>query len=253
MNIHIPSEQEIKKLTGEAVKFFWETREKQMNKQASGKDTGNRGAVTGGKQMDGFADMLTNLLSKVGISNHEVFTSEKPHLPGYFRATKKWDFLVVKTNDRGEKYLLAAVELKSHVGPSFGNNLNNRVEESLGSATDIWIAFREKAFKNSRMPWLGYLMLLEDCPASTRPVKVDEPHFEVFPEFKNASYAKRYELFCRKIVLERKYTSSCLLMSDKQGGLQGIYKEPANDLKIYPFLFSLLTHVAAEAELISSS
>ena len=41
-------------------------------------------------------------------------------LPGYFRPTKLWDLLVTY---KGQ--LIAAIELKSHVGPSFGNNFNN--------------------------------------------------------------------------------------------------------------------------------
>lgn len=36
-------------------------------------------------------------------------------LPGYFRPTKLWDLLVVQ-----EGRLIAALEFKSHVGPSFG-------------------------------------------------------------------------------------------------------------------------------------
>ncbi|NEX15039.1 MAG: hypothetical protein C1941_10180, partial [Prosthecochloris sp.] len=39
----------------------------------------------------------------------------------------------------------------------------------------------------------------------TTPVRVDEPHFEVFPEFKEASYAKRYGLFCERLMRERLY------------------------------------------------
>jgi hypothetical protein len=46
-------------------------------------------------------------------------------LPGYFRPTKLWDVLVIH-----DKRLLAAIELKSQVGPSFGNNFNNRTEEA---------------------------------------------------------------------------------------------------------------------------
>jgi hypothetical protein len=42
-----------------------------------------------------------------------------------------------------------------------------------------------------RPPFLGWLMLLEDCPASRTPVAVREPHFRVFDEFRNASYAMR--------------------------------------------------------------
>lgn len=53
-------------------------------------------------------------------------------MPGYYRATKDWDFLIV--SEKGN--LVAAIELKSQVG-SYGNNLNNRTEESLGSAEDF--------------------------------------------------------------------------------------------------------------------
>ena len=98
-------------------------------------------------------------------------------LPGWFRPEKKWDLLVVV-----EGCLIAAIEFKSQVG-SFGNNFNNRTEEALGSAADLWAAYREGAFKPSARPWLGYLMLLEDAPGSTRPVKAQEPHFKVFEEF----------------------------------------------------------------------
>jgi hypothetical protein len=48
--------------------------------------------------------------------------------------------------------LLAGVEFKSQVG-SFGNNYNNRTEEAIGSATDIWAAYREGAFKPSVHGW----------------------------------------------------------------------------------------------------
>jgi hypothetical protein len=37
-------------------------------------------------------------------------------------------------------------------------------------------------------------MLLEETPRSMRPVRAQEPHFKVFPEFKDASYAKRYDI-----------------------------------------------------------
>ena len=71
-------------------------------------------------------------------------------LPGWFRAEKKWDLVIVH-----EKELLAALEFKSQIGPSFGNNFNNRTEEALGSATDIWAAYREGAFRPSARPFLG--------------------------------------------------------------------------------------------------
>jgi hypothetical protein len=98
-------------------------------------------------------------------------------------------------------------------------------------------------------PWLGYVFLLEDCDRSRTPVKVKEPHFEVFPEFKVASYSKRYELFCRKIVRERLYNGAAFLLSQKESGLKGKYVEPAEDLSFESFARSLLAQAAAYRDL----
>jgi len=46
-------------------------------------------------------------------------------------------------------HLFVAIEAKSQVGPSFGNNFNNRTEEAMGSALDLWTAFREGAFSKN--------------------------------------------------------------------------------------------------------
>ena len=106
-------------------------------------------------------------------------------------------------------------------------------------------AFREQAFGSAIRPWIGYMFLLEDCPSSTKPVGVKEPHFKVFPEFRNSSYAKRYELFCRRLVLEKHYDCSAFLLSNSEKGLNGGYSEPAADLTFQLFANSLVAHVAA--------
>jgi len=226
----------------EAVKFYWQTRSKQLQKQrdAGGADQGLRSAVTGGAHMDGFIELMTKLVTEAGIERANIYYKDSLELPGYFRPDKKWDFIVVV---KGQ--LVAALEAKSQVGPSFGNNFNNRTEEAMGSALDLWTAFREKAFGSNIRPWIGYAFLLEDCAPSTRPVGVKEPHFKVFPEFQNSSYAKRYELFCRRLVLERHYDAAAFLMSDAQRGLNGDYSEPAADLTFQAFANSLVGHVAA--------
>jgi hypothetical protein len=226
----------------EAVRFYWRTRTQQLEKQANSgsKDQGLRSAVTGGAQMDGFIELLTRLVLDAGIERSQVFYNERLELPGYFRPTKKWDFLVVV---KGQ--LVAALEAKSQVGPSFGNNFNNRTEEAMGSALDLWTAFREKAFGTGVRPWLGYMFLLDDCARSRSPVDVKEPHFKVFEEFRNSSYAKRYELFCRRLVLERHYDAAAFLLSESQAGLDGNYTEPAADLTFQKFAQSLVGQVAA--------
>lgn len=228
-----------------AVSSYWKTRQNQSAKQASSgqRDQGARSAVTGGAQMDGFIGLITELILEAGIKQENIFHNTALELPGFFRPTKEWDLLVVR-----DSQLILALEAKSQVGPSFGNNFNNRTEEAMGSALDLWTAFREGAFNNSIRPWLGYIFMLEDCEGSSRPVKVKEPHFKVFPEFVNASYAKRYELFCRKLVRERHYNTAAFLTSDQTTGRSGKFNEPAQDLAFVQFAKSLAAHVSAYSD-----
>lgn len=189
--------------------------------------------------MDGFIDLFSDLIIQAGISERCIFRKKAVELPGFFRPTKEWDLLVI----RG-RTLVAAIEAKSQVGPSFGNNFNNRTEEAMGSALDLWTAFRQRAYLESPQPFRGYFFMLEDCEASNRSVSVQEPHFKVFPEFVGASYSRRYELFCRKLVLERHYTASAFITSTAEAGLNGVYNTPADDVSVERFANVLLGHLA---------
>lgn len=232
--------QDLLARTGLAVAHYWKTRAGQQDKQThTGRsDQGLRSAVTGGAQMDGFIELFTELITGSGIPERSIFRKKPVELPGFFRPTKEWDLLVVH-----EDALLAAIEAKSQVGPSFGNNFNNRTEEAIGSAVDLWTAYRERAYLTSPQPFLGYFFMLEDCEASHKPVKVQEPHFKVFPEFVGASYMRRYELFCRKLVLERYYTSAAFITSAADDGPKGNYSTPADDLSLERFARVLMAHL----------
>jgi len=148
------------------------------------------------------------------------------------------------------------MEFKSQAGKSIGNNVNNRSEEAVGSAKDIWTAFREGRFGQSPTPFLGYLFLLEDRDNVKRPVTNKEPYFTVDPEFrgeadekarklgeryKGVSYSKRYELLCRRLVLERLYNSACFLMATNSRNTQ--ITQPAEDLTFQRFAAALRGHV----------
>lgn len=227
----------------DAVRHFWQTRRSQSERQgqASGvRDAGARAAVTGGAQMAGFVKLIRDLLAESGLPHSAVHADGQIELPGWFRAEKCWDLLVIV-----EHRLVASIEFKSQVGPSFGNNFNNRTEEALGSATDLWAAFREGAFSPSARPWLGYLMLLEDAVGSQRPVSVKEPHFKVFDEFRGSSYAKRYEILLTKLLRDRLYDGACLLTSDQRAGPGGGFVEPSSELAFSRFMESLLARVIA--------
>lgn len=251
--------EELGTLLKTAVQHFWTQRKEQEKRQGKGKkkkkDRGGRSAVTGGKHLDGLILLLRRVLSLAGIPEAALYcravergttppkkTRRKSGdpaapthitIPGWYRPEKDWDLLI------------AVVETKSHVD-SFGNNVNNRAEEAVGNAVDFWAAYREGAFRPSLKPWLGYFMLLEECPESTREVRNRQPHFPVFLEFQKASYAKRYEILLRKLVRDRLYDSACLLMSPREGGLKdGTYGEPDVEIGFKNFVASLLSHATA--------
>jgi hypothetical protein len=207
----------------EAIRHFWSARTEaaQRQKERGGRDQGNRAGVTAGKNMDGFIAMARQIIIDNGIQNAEVYTQEKTEctVPGFYRPTKNWDLLVV-----GRNRLLAAIEFKSQVGPSFGNNFNNRVEEALGNAIDLNTAYREGAFGQSPKPFLGYFFVLEDCPGSISPVRFMSPHFPPLPEFHETSYAARYDFLCRKLVQERLYDAAALVLTRKDSKISGAWR-----------------------------
>ena len=109
-------------IISQAVAKYWQTRKQQQDKQKqSGRsDQGARAAVTGGAQMDGFIELFTDLITEAGIERQYIFRQKALELPGFFRPTKEWDLLVVRKGS-----LILALEAKSQVGPSFGNNFND--------------------------------------------------------------------------------------------------------------------------------
>ncbi|MDP1696814.1 MAG: PaeR7I family type II restriction endonuclease [Xanthomonadaceae bacterium] len=212
----------------DAVRQFWQARAPDN----VGKQGGARDAVVSGKNMDGFVGLVEHVSGHCGLPASAVYTRKSQLvLPGFFRATKNWDALVIH-----ERRLLAVFEFKSQVG-SFGNNFNNRSEEAIGSAADLWVAHHHGAYGDAprpsrnrvressaallnpsmqsdpRPPFLAWLMLLEECDASLAAVRCDEPHFRVFDEFRSASYAQRYQVLCERLVERQLYSAAALELS----------------------------------------
>jgi restriction endonuclease XhoI-like protein len=213
----------LEKYSAEAVKDFWRSRLDAGERQAARgvTDQGNRGNVTAGKNLAGFTQLVQHLITDNGIGEVEVFTEGRVEvtLPGFYRATKQWDLLVVSKSQ-----LVAAVEFKSQVGPSFGNNFNNRVEEALGNATDLLTAFKAGVFGQSSRPFLGYFFVLEECEDSLSSVAFKSPHFPAMKEFTSTSYAQRYEILCKKLVQEQLYDAAALALTKREAVDTGEYR-----------------------------
>ena len=237
-----------------AVQSYWNVRTTNREKQVeSGKiDAGIRGEVTGGTQMAALEALVADILCEAGLRKLDIRTRTSLELPGYFRATKKWDLIVIS-----EGQLVLAMEFKSQAGKSIGNNVNNRSEEAVGSAKDLWTAFREGRFGQGAVtPFLGYLFLLEDRSSVKTPVANKEPYFPVDPVFRGelvetgktrtvryqgVSYAQRYELLCRRLVLERIYSAACFLTATNSPATK--ISQPAPDLTFDRFAAALRGHI----------
>jgi len=181
--------------------------------------------VISGKNLDGFLGVVSAVAMHCGIPTSSIFTTGRTDLtlPGYYRPNKNWDVVIVH-----RCRLLAVMEFKSQVG-SFGNNFNNRSEEVIGNASDLWAAANNGAYHPSRHkrsrgsnvdadprpPFLGYLMLLQDCEDSTRAVRADSPHYHLFPEFQNSSYADRYKILCERLMEQKLYGAASLMLSQE--------------------------------------
>ena len=228
----------------DAIKAFWQTRSDATQKQkTSGKlDQGERGAATGGKNMDGFANLVTDIVKANGLLHAQIHQKRAVlTLPGYFRPTKLWDLLVIN-----DGHLVAALEFKSHVGPSFSNNFNNRAEEAIGTSHDLWTAYREGALGKQARPFVGWLMVVEDAPASRSTVKDKSPHFPVFTAFAGASYQKRYDILCQRLALEQLYSAAAVIATPRSALADGTYSELSLMTGLRNFFAALAGHVAME-------
>ncbi len=216
-----------------AVRRFWTGRSGKLSERKQG---GSRDSVVGGQNMNGFIELVTHVAEHCGLPADAVHSKRsKAALPGFFRATKDWDAVVIH-----RQRLLGVFEFKSQVG-SFGKNFNNRSEEAIGSAADLWVAHHQGAYgqrpasgnriaedsparlnpiyqADPRPPFVGWLMLLEECDRSTRTkVRCVEPHFPVFPAFKDKPYAARYQILCERLVERRLYSAAALELSEAGG------------------------------------
>jgi hypothetical protein len=230
----------------EAVKAFWGNRDAAEKKQreAGKADQGKRAAVTAGKNMDGFVALMLDLVEANGLKNAEIIREGRVPLtlPGFFRPTKMWDFLVLN-----QGRLVAALELKSQVG-SFGNNFNNRAEEAIGTAHDLWTAFREQSFGDITTPFVGWMMLVEDVRESRTPVKDRcRENYQVREEFQGATYVDRYNLLCQKLVREKLYTAASVIASPSSAVSTGSFADISEMTSLRNFVASFAGHISAEA------
>jgi hypothetical protein len=121
----------------------------------------------------------------------------------------------------------------------------------------MWTAYREGRFGKSPTPSPGYFFLREDRDNVKTAVNNKKLYFAVDPEFrgeahqgkkgtvkyKGVTYSKRYELLCRRLVLERLYGSACFLMATNARKTK--ITKLADDLTFHRFAAALRGHAVS--------
>jgi hypothetical protein len=90
--------------------YYYSTLSDQAEAQRRSERTarGRRAEVLGGRQMDGFAGLVEDLLhEETGVPRESIEHDYDATLPGYYRHEKEWDTAVVHDGE-----LLAVVEYK---------------------------------------------------------------------------------------------------------------------------------------------
>ncbi|MCW5966860.1 MAG: hypothetical protein KIT83_22665 [Bryobacterales bacterium] len=73
------------------------------------------------------------------------------------------------------------------------------------------------------------------------------PHFPVFPEFQGASYQKRYDLLCQRLIQEQLYTVASVLTTSRTAAKTGQYQELSTLTSLQTLITTLAGHIAAES------
>lgn len=210
----------------DALLAFWTGRDEQVARQrASGRiDAGTRGAVTGGGHLDEIARLLADVAVAAGADPTQTAYSGGPSarrtvLPGYYRPTKSWDLVVWESDTP-----IVVVELKSQVG-SFGNNANNRVEESLGNPVDLRGAADARLIRGR--PWTGYAYVIEDCPASRRASR-ERTDVRVDAAFRDWTYVSRVGILCARMAEMGDYDATWAVATERPPAFGWSEPEPTS-------------------------
>ncbi|MCI6231843.1 MAG: PaeR7I family type II restriction endonuclease [Selenomonas sp.] len=217
--------------------FRREEKAAQVQESRGGYDIGRRSAVTAGKHFDPLSEYISKELQTYGVASESIFWNEKLNIPGWFRASKQWDMLAFHQED-----MIAAIEFKS-IGSSYGNNINNRVEEALGSAYDTHHAVKYNLYRSEGKipPMFAYLLVARKESASTRIVRPREMvHFPADKEFMDTSYLDRCRIFCDRLLQERVYDAVWLVYVDVE---HEDVEEPLASLSYEQFMHRIKSQV----------
>jgi hypothetical protein len=69
----------------------------------------------------------------------------------------------------------------------------------------------------------------------------------VFPEFQGASYLKRYDLLCQRLIKEQLYTTAAVMATPREAITTGAFSDLSEMTSFRTFVTALAGHIATEA------
>lgn len=220
-----------------AVRQFWRVRDAQARKQDSSgrKDQGARGSVTGGAQMDGFIDLLTETARLAGAKPESIICGPHSELPGFFRPTIAWDVVIYQNQQ-----VLCAFKIATYPGSIGAVEYDRLVENTLTSAYELWHAYSISTLNYDIKPWLGYLLVAgSDGPECRESETVATPAAQAAGQCAGSKH--RGELLCRGLLRDQLYDGTAFLLTEPDGS----YTQPASDLQIDYLCRALACRVSA--------
>lgn len=199
------------------VEAFWSKRQEQTVRLADGGAAG--GAARANTHLRPFEQLVARLFIDAGLPSSSIKLG-KPTLPGYFRVAKQWDLVVAY-----QGHLVAAIEFKSQVG-SVGRNYNNRFEEALGSAADVWAAQQEFAAFGDMPPWLAYVFVLQESEETEHSLRPAQALFPTDPTFDGLSYNLCYQTMIKRFLNHQIYNAGWFLTTKRSPDTSITYLEP---------------------------
>jgi Restriction endonuclease XhoI len=189
----VSQESLLEKNVRDALNTWVTAREEQLARSTAGgrAQQGNRAAVVGAKHLDGINDLISRTIEIFAGPGLEFRAGRAATLPGYYRASKNWDLVVVR-----DGVPVLAIEYKSMVG-SEGKNLNNRADEIFGMAEDV-----RQAEAHGLLPRdmkRAYVFIMGITPESTNPVGASTRIGTLDPVFEGASYLDRAAIMCERM------------------------------------------------------
>lgn len=196
-----------------AIEQFWAIKtNQQAAADVAGTSTGaTHGSVRAGKHMASFEALIRQIVADAGIEV-DPEPGDPVYVPGYYRETKSWDVVL-----QYKGHTLVIVEAKSQ-GSSLANNFNNRVEEAIGQAADVWKSHERGLLVSGLRPWIGYVMIVEETAKTTEPKhllpgKAVPAGMIVDPTFDGMSYAERYAMAFKRLDQERMLDATCVAIT----------------------------------------